>query len=80
MTVLRAISCDAKRIPGWEWRDECTATFGPHTGTKAEVRAEASDDGWSREGKLDLCPEHTCPFIGMSHTRDWCGYPYCRES
>lgn len=71
------LSCDAGRVPEKAW--DCSARFGPVLGKRGEVREAASDSGWSREGDLDLCPDHTCPFT-HGHTKHWCGYPFCRES
>lgn len=72
------LTCDAAAVPSKSW--VCSAKFGPFVGRRSEARAAAKDAGWSREGDFDLCPEHTCPFAGFGHTKDWCGYPFCRES
>ena len=72
------VTCDAGAVPGKSWT--CNAKFGPRMGRRDETREAAKADGWSREGDFDLCPEHTCPYAGYAHTRDWCGFPFCRES
>lgn len=75
----RSLSCDAARVPGWEYKPECEATFGPREMSKSGLREEAAYDGWSRVAGFDLCGEHSCPYT-HAHTRDWCDRPFCRES
>ena len=72
------LTCDANAVPGKSWT--CSAKFGPYMGRRSETRAAATAEGWSREAEFDLCPEHTCPYRGYVHTRNWCGFPFCRES
>jgi hypothetical protein len=79
VTVMRSLSCDAAKVPGWEHKQPCSATFGPRPMSKSDLREEAKLDGWSHVAKFDLCEEHSCPFT-HAHTRHWCGYPFCRES
>lgn len=74
--VSTTLRCDAGAVPDRHWT--CSAELVLR-GKPREARAAAEDEGWSREGALDLCHEHTCPYT-FGHTKHWCGYPYCRES